>query len=248
MTEVLATRRGSRVTGIELDPDAAAQASAHCERVIVGDAETLDLAAELGDERFDAVLFADVLEHLRDPAALLRRVRRSSQRAAWWSPRSRTSRTSASVSRCSAASSGTASSACWTTPTFASSPARASSTCSSRPGSSSRLASPPHRARGCGDPPDGSTSPPSSTPRFGARSGGHDLPVRRLRRSRPTRLAARGRPQQARGADVRESSATQRELEERASSSSRVEPTKRRRATSWPSGSLSRTRSPSSTR
>jgi O-antigen biosynthesis protein len=75
MTEVLVKRRGSRVIGIELDPDAATQASAHCERVIVGDAETLDLAAELGDERFDAVLFADVLEHLRDPAALLRRVR-----------------------------------------------------------------------------------------------------------------------------------------------------------------------------
>ena len=75
MTEVLVKRRGSRVTGIELDPEAAAQAGDHCERVIVGDAEALDLAAELGDERFDAVLFADVLEHLRDPAALLRRVR-----------------------------------------------------------------------------------------------------------------------------------------------------------------------------
>ena len=75
MTEILVKRRGARVTGIELDRDAAAQASAHCERVIVGDAEALDLAAELGDERFDAVLFADVLEHLRDPAALLRRVR-----------------------------------------------------------------------------------------------------------------------------------------------------------------------------
>jgi SAM-dependent methyltransferase len=41
----------------------------------VGDAEELDLEAELGGERFDAILFADVLEHLRDPAALLRRVR-----------------------------------------------------------------------------------------------------------------------------------------------------------------------------
>ena len=36
---------------------------------------TLDLGAELGDGRFDAVLFADVLEHLRDPAAMLRRAR-----------------------------------------------------------------------------------------------------------------------------------------------------------------------------
>jgi methionine biosynthesis protein MetW len=74
MSEVLARRKGARVTGIELDPEAAAEASARCERVIVGDAETLDLDEHLGDERFDAVLFADVLEHLKDPGALLRRV------------------------------------------------------------------------------------------------------------------------------------------------------------------------------
>jgi 2-polyprenyl-3-methyl-5-hydroxy-6-metoxy-1,4-benzoquinol methylase len=75
MSDVLARRRGCRVVGIEIDPRAAAEASAHAERVIVGDAETLDLDEHLGDERFDAVLFADVLEHLRDPAAVLRRVR-----------------------------------------------------------------------------------------------------------------------------------------------------------------------------
>lgn len=75
MSEVLVERRGARVTGIELDPLAADAASAYCERVVVGDAETLDLGEHLGDERFDAVLFADVLEHLRDPAAMLERVR-----------------------------------------------------------------------------------------------------------------------------------------------------------------------------
>jgi 2-polyprenyl-3-methyl-5-hydroxy-6-metoxy-1,4-benzoquinol methylase len=75
MSDVLAKRRGCRVTGIELDPEAAAVASAYCERVVVGDAETLDLDEHLRDERFDAVLFADVLEHLRDPATMLRRVR-----------------------------------------------------------------------------------------------------------------------------------------------------------------------------
>jgi SAM-dependent methyltransferase len=55
--------------------DAAEEASLRAERVIVGDVEELDLEAELGGERFDAILFADVLEHLRDPAAVLRRVR-----------------------------------------------------------------------------------------------------------------------------------------------------------------------------
>jgi 2-polyprenyl-3-methyl-5-hydroxy-6-metoxy-1,4-benzoquinol methylase len=75
MSEVLAQRRRCRVTGVELDPQAAAAATTFCDRVIVGDAETLDLGEHLGDERFDALLFADVLEHLRDPAAMLRRVR-----------------------------------------------------------------------------------------------------------------------------------------------------------------------------
>jgi 2-polyprenyl-3-methyl-5-hydroxy-6-metoxy-1,4-benzoquinol methylase len=75
MSEVLTQRRSCRVTGVELDPQAAAEATAFCERVVVGDAETLDLGEHLGDERFDAVLFADVLEHLRDPAAMLRRAR-----------------------------------------------------------------------------------------------------------------------------------------------------------------------------
>jgi O-antigen biosynthesis protein len=75
MSEVLVRRRGCRVVGIELEPDAAAEAQAYCERVIVGNAETLDLDEQLDGERFDAVLFADVLEHLRDPAGMLRRVR-----------------------------------------------------------------------------------------------------------------------------------------------------------------------------
>lgn len=75
MTEVLAQRLGCRVTGIELDPGAASQAQTHAERMIVGDAETLDLDEHLHGEHFDIVLFADVLEHLRDPAGLLRRVR-----------------------------------------------------------------------------------------------------------------------------------------------------------------------------
>jgi SAM-dependent methyltransferase len=75
MSQVLRDRLGASVVGVELDAEAARLAATHCDRVLVGDAEELDLEAELGVERFDAVLFADVLEHLRDPAALLRRVR-----------------------------------------------------------------------------------------------------------------------------------------------------------------------------
>jgi SAM-dependent methyltransferase len=75
MSEALRDRLGASVVGVELDAEAAQLAAVHAERVLVGDAEELDLEAELGGERFDAILFADVLEHLRDPAALLRRVR-----------------------------------------------------------------------------------------------------------------------------------------------------------------------------
>src|SRR3954451_24833468 len=75
MSQALRGRLGATVVGVELDAEAARLAEEHCDRVLVGDAEELDLEAELGGERFDAIVFADVLEHLRDPAALLRRVR-----------------------------------------------------------------------------------------------------------------------------------------------------------------------------
>ena len=75
MTEVLKDRLGCTVVGIEIDPGAAALAEEHAERVIVGDAEKIDYAAELAGEEFDVVLFADVLEHLKEPADVLRRVR-----------------------------------------------------------------------------------------------------------------------------------------------------------------------------
>jgi 2-polyprenyl-3-methyl-5-hydroxy-6-metoxy-1,4-benzoquinol methylase len=75
MTKMLRDRLGATVIGVELNAAAAEQAQAYCDRVLVGDAEELDLEAELGGERFHAILFADVLEHLREPGALLKRVR-----------------------------------------------------------------------------------------------------------------------------------------------------------------------------
>ena len=75
MSEVLKNRLGCTVVGVEIDRDAAAIAEQHTERVIVGDAEKIDYAAELAGEEFDVVLFADVLEHLKEPGDVLRRVR-----------------------------------------------------------------------------------------------------------------------------------------------------------------------------
>jgi 2-polyprenyl-3-methyl-5-hydroxy-6-metoxy-1,4-benzoquinol methylase len=66
--------RGNAVTGLELDPDAAREAEAYCERVVVGDVEAMELPFEPGS--FDVVLLGDVIEHLRDPVATLGRLRR----------------------------------------------------------------------------------------------------------------------------------------------------------------------------
>jgi SAM-dependent methyltransferase len=72
MSEYLNGRKGCRVTGVELNPEAARLARAHCEAVVVGDVEDQALSRVQGP--FDVVLFADVLEHLRAPARVLQQV------------------------------------------------------------------------------------------------------------------------------------------------------------------------------
>ncbi len=62
------------VIGIEYDKEAAEKARDHCEQVIVGDLDRIDEFPFKRNE-FDHILFMDVLEHLRDPAALLKKLR-----------------------------------------------------------------------------------------------------------------------------------------------------------------------------
>ena len=64
--------RGCTVSGVEFDAEAAEEARPHLERLVVGDLETMDLAEAFGDDRFDVIVFGDVLEHLRDPLPVLR--------------------------------------------------------------------------------------------------------------------------------------------------------------------------------
>lgn len=64
--------RGCTVSGVEFDADAAEEARPHLERLVTGDLETMDLAQEFGDDRFDVIVFGDVLEHLRNPLPVLR--------------------------------------------------------------------------------------------------------------------------------------------------------------------------------
>ena len=62
------TSLGCNVTGIEQDPGMAELARPHCRRMFVGDIETLKVDS-LG--QFDAIVFGDVLEHLRNPRSVL---------------------------------------------------------------------------------------------------------------------------------------------------------------------------------
>jgi SAM-dependent methyltransferase len=62
-------QRGAEVVGIELDPIAAKAAEQKGLRVLQGDAAAV--SAALREEWFDCLIYADVLEHLPDPLALL---------------------------------------------------------------------------------------------------------------------------------------------------------------------------------
>ena len=64
--------RGCTVSGVEFDAEAAEEARPHLERLVIGDLETMDLAEAFGDDRFDVIVFGDVLEHLRNPLPVLR--------------------------------------------------------------------------------------------------------------------------------------------------------------------------------
>ncbi len=62
---------GCSVVGVEADPEMAEIARPHCREMLVGDVETADLK-KLGT--FDAIVFGDVLEHLRNPREILLKV------------------------------------------------------------------------------------------------------------------------------------------------------------------------------
>ena len=63
-----------RVVGMEINPDAAQKASAFCEKVISADLDYINFDDALGADRFDVVVAADVLEHVKDPESVLKAV------------------------------------------------------------------------------------------------------------------------------------------------------------------------------
>jgi 2-polyprenyl-3-methyl-5-hydroxy-6-metoxy-1,4-benzoquinol methylase len=60
------------IIGIELNKEAANMAETFCEELIMGDAELVKLNPKY-EKYFDIILFADILEHLKDPSKVLER-------------------------------------------------------------------------------------------------------------------------------------------------------------------------------
>jgi O-antigen biosynthesis protein len=66
-------QRGADVVGLDMDERAVELAGRFCSEVHVGDVETMELPFEPAS--FDAIVCGDLIEHVRDPQALLARLR-----------------------------------------------------------------------------------------------------------------------------------------------------------------------------
>lgn len=65
---------GCDVTAIEIDPQQAEKAKPHCSRVVVGSADDQAVLKEVED-RYDIILFADIIEHLLFPEKTIMRLK-----------------------------------------------------------------------------------------------------------------------------------------------------------------------------
>lgn len=66
---------GATVVGMELSEQMGAVAAERLDQVLIGDIEASNALAGVDGQKFDVVIFADILEHLRDPWDMLRRIR-----------------------------------------------------------------------------------------------------------------------------------------------------------------------------
>jgi O-antigen biosynthesis protein len=63
------------VVGIEQDKEAAEIAKEYCQDLIIGDVETIELNTKY-ENYFDTLIFADILEHLKEPSDVLERFKK----------------------------------------------------------------------------------------------------------------------------------------------------------------------------
>lgn len=72
LLDKLRNEKNCYTVGIEMDNILAQQALQRCHQLVIGNVETLDLPFQI--EQFNIIVCADVLEHLRDPGAVLEKL------------------------------------------------------------------------------------------------------------------------------------------------------------------------------
>ena len=70
-TEAELVKRGIKVIGVEINPEAAQMARQRGLTILEGDASEIDI--DVVKEPYDCLIYADVLEHLTNPVAVLKR-------------------------------------------------------------------------------------------------------------------------------------------------------------------------------
>lgn len=69
------TKKDCQVVGIEKDKQSVRLAGRYLKRVIAGDVEDPKTLAKLDSTKFDTIILADILEHLRDPLCTLKEIK-----------------------------------------------------------------------------------------------------------------------------------------------------------------------------
>ena len=75
MTKYLKEQMGCKVYTVELDPEAAQDASKFSEEIVVGNIEEYAWLQQYSNFSFDYIVFADVLEHLYNPEEVLKKAK-----------------------------------------------------------------------------------------------------------------------------------------------------------------------------
>ena len=71
MTQFMKEVLNCVVTIVEIDEEAAAFAAHYAEKTIICDIESMEWEKEIIGQQFDCIIFADVIEHLKDPTTVL---------------------------------------------------------------------------------------------------------------------------------------------------------------------------------
>ena len=76
LEKTLSEDKKCQIYGIELEEAAARIAEKYCQKMLIGDVEVLfaSKTPPYQDQKFDIILLADILEHLQDPHALLKKL------------------------------------------------------------------------------------------------------------------------------------------------------------------------------